>query len=396
MTQYLNRAQVLFMAFATGLIVANIYYSQPLVVLISKEFHVSESNAGQINFYAQLGYALGLFFCTPLGDKIERKKQIIIMTLASAVALIGAAVTQNIFILKIAGLLIGFTSMVPQLIIPMAANLTLPEQRGRIIGTIMSGLLIGILLSRTLSGFVGDLWGWRAMFYIAAAICFVLAIIMFFVFPVSQPGFQGSYAQLMRSLIYLIKEQPVLREATALNALTFASFGMFWTTMVLLLSASPFHFNANTIGLFGLAAGMGALMAPLIGKIADKRNPRITIGFGLVFIMFSFVLLYCSRTSIIGLVLGIVLLDMSMQSIHVSNQTRIYALIPEARNRINTVFMTGSFIGTALGSAIGLSIWDDYQWLGVCSIGVIFSLISIIIYAFTYPSKRNLARSITQ
>lgn len=383
---------MLLMAFATGLIVANIYYSQPLVVLISKEFNVSESNAGQINFYTQLGYALGLFFCTPLGDKLERKKQIIVMTLTSVVALIGAAVTQNIFVLKIAGLLIGFTSMVPQLIIPMAANLAAPEQRGRIIGTIMSGLLIGILLSRTLSGFIGDLWGWRAMFYIAAGICLVLAIVMTFTFPSSKPSFQGSYGQLMKSLVQLVKEQHVLREATAINALAFGSFGMFWTTMVLLLSASPFHFNANTIGLFGLAAGMGALMAPLVGKIADKRNPRVAIGFGVVIMLLSFVLLYISRHNVIGLIVGIILLDMGIQGIHVSNQTRIYALIPEARNRINTVFMTGSFIGTAMGSAIGLWVWDLYQWFGVCLVGIIFSLISITIYWFTYPSKNNLTK----
>ncbi|MCO4291794.1 MFS transporter [Solitalea sp. MAHUQ-68] len=392
MTSSLSRAQMLLMAFATGLIVANIYYSQPLVVLISKEFNVSESNAGQINFYTQLGYALGLFFCTPLGDKLERKKQIIVMTLTSVVALIGAAVTQNIFVLKIAGLLIGFTSMVPQLIIPMAANLAAPEQRGRIIGTIMSGLLIGILLSRTLSGFIGDLWGWRAMFYIAAGICLVLAIVMTFTFPSSKPSFQGSYGQLMKSLVQLVKEQHVLREATAINALAFGSFGMFWTTMVLLLSASPFHFNANTIGLFGLAAGMGALMAPLVGKIADKRNPRVAIGFGVVIMLLSFVLLYISRHNVIGLIVGIILLDMGIQGIHVSNQTRIYALIPEARNRINTVFMTGSFIGTAMGSAIGLWVWDLYQWFGVCLVGIIFSLISITIYWFTYPSKNNLTK----
>ncbi|UKJ08659.1 MFS transporter [Solitalea lacus] len=394
MIQHLNKGQVLLMASATGLIVANIYYSQPLVVLISREFNVTESNAGQINFYTQLGYALGLFFCTPLGDKIERKKQIIVMTLTSVIALVGAAITQNIMVLKIAGLLIGFTSMVPQLIIPMAANLASPEQRGKIIGVIMSGLLVGILLSRTLSGFVGAFWGWRAMFFIAAGICLALAFVMIFAFPVSIPTFRGSYAELMGSLFQLVKEQRVLREATAINSLAFACFGMFWTTMVLLLSAEPFHFNANTIGLFGLAAGAGALMAPLVGKIADKSNPRITIGIGIVCMLLSFVLFYLFRISVLGLIVGIVVLDLGMQSIHVSNQTRIYALIPEARNRLNTVFMTGSFIGTALGSAIGLWVWNWNQWASVCLVGVLFAIAAMIIYIATYPVKNNAAKSL--
>lgn len=379
------------MAMATGLIVANIYYSQPLIILISKEFNVSESNAGQINFYTQMGYAIGLFFCTPLGDKIERKKQIVLMTIASVVALLGAALTQNIFVLKITGFLIGFTSMVPQLIIPMAANLAEPERRGKIIGTIMSGLLIGILLSRTLSGFVGQLWGWREMFYIAAGICLVLAVIMYFTFPESKPSFEGSYGQLMQSLLHLAKEQRVLREATAINALAFASFGMFWTTMVLLLAAEPFQFGSQTIGLFGLAAGMGALMAPLVGKIADKSNPRVTIGIGVISLLLSFVLLYIFRTSVAGIVIGIIILDMGMQSIHVSNQTRIYALIPEARNRINTIFMTGSFIGTALGSGIGLWVWDIKQWASVCLVGVLLAVIALTIYILTYPGRKNVA-----
>ncbi|AFD05472.1 MFS transporter [Solitalea canadensis] len=391
MSQHLNKWHVMLMAMATGLIVANIYYSQPLIILISKEFNVSESNAGQINFYTQMGYALGLFFCTPLGDKIERKKQIVLMTITSVIALLGAALTQHIVVLKIAGFLIGFTSMVPQLIMPMAANLAEPERRGKIIGTIMSGLLIGILLSRTLSGFVGQIWGWREMFYIAAGICLVLAVIMYFTFPESKPTFEGSYGQLMQSLLHLVKEQRILREATAINALAFASFGMFWTTMVLLLSAEPFHFGSQTIGLFGLAAGLGALMAPLVGKIADKSNPRVTIGIGIMSLLLSFVLLYVFRSSVIGIVIGIIILDMGMQSIHVSNQTRIYALIPEARNRLNTIFMTGSFIGTALGSGIGLWVWDIKQWTSVCFVGVVVAVIAIVIYVSTYPNKKNIA-----
>lgn len=280
----LSRWNIMIMALCTGLIVANIYYSQPLLVLMSEEFKVTESNAGQVTFFTQVGYALGLLFCVPLGDKLERKRQIVVMTLAAVVALVAAAESVNITMLKITGLMIGFTSVVPQLILPLAANLSDPANRGKVIGTIMSGLLVGILLSRTLSGVVGHHFGWRAMFWIAAGISALLAVIMITSFPSSKPNFRGSYGDLMKSLLTLVKEQPMLREASAINACCFAMFGMFWTTVVFLLSDAPFKYTSEQIGLMGLAAAAGALGAPLVGRIADKKNPRIAIGLSLIHI----------------------------------------------------------------------------------------------------------------
>ncbi|WP_325638202.1 MFS transporter [Chitinophaga sp.] len=376
------------MALCTGLIVANIYYSQPLLVLMSEEFKVSESNAGQVTFFTQVGYALGLLFCVPLGDKLERKRQIVIMTLAAVVALVAAAKSVNITMLKVTGLMIGFTSVVPQLILPLAANLSDPASRGKVIGTIMSGLLVGILLSRTLSGVVGHHFGWRAMFWIAAAISALLAVIMITSFPSSKPNFQGSYGHLMKSLLTLVKEQPVLREASAINACCFAMFGMFWTTVVFLLSDAPFKYTSEQIGLMGLAAAAGALGAPLVGRIADKKNPRIAIGYGIIFLLFGYFLFYIFKTNIIGIIIGIIAIDLGLQGIHVSNQTRIYTLLPEARNRLNTVFMTTSFIGTSLGSGIGLWVWSFAQWNGVCVAGIALILIALIIYLSTYKKAK--------
>ncbi|RFS25034.1 MFS transporter [Chitinophaga silvatica] len=383
----LSRWNIVIMALCTGLIVANIYYSQPLTVMISQEFGVSESNAGQITFFTQVGYALGLLFCVPLGDKLERKKQIIGMTLAAAITLIAAAESTNVTMLKITGLLIGFTSVVPQLILPMAAHLSDPASRGKVIGTIMSGLLVGILLSRTLSGIVGHHFGWRAMFWIAAGISAVLAVIMMLSFPSSKPNFKGTYGNLMGSLITLIKEQPILREASAINACCFAMFGMFWTTVVFLLSDAPFHYTSEQIGLMGLAAAAGALGAPLIGRIADKKNPRIAIGYGIICLFIGYILFYFFRADIIGIIIGIIAIDLGLQGIHVSNQTRIYTLLPEARNRLNTVFMTTSFIGTSLGSGIGLWVWSINQWTGVCIAGLVLITIALIIYLSTYKRK---------
>lgn len=380
----LSKLNIAVMALCTGLIVANIYYAQPLLVLISDEFNVSESNAGQITFFTQMGYALGLLFCVPLGDKLERKRQILTMTGLAMAALFATALSVNIGMLKIMGFIIGFTSIVPQLILPMAASLAAPERRGKVIGVIMSGLLIGILLSRTISGVVGQHFGWRAMFWIAGGMSAVMMAVMFFSFPSSKPSFTGSYGALMRSVFTLVKEQPLLREASFINACAFAVFGLFWTTSVFLLSNPPFNYGSDVIGLMGLAAATGALGAPLIGRIADRRNPRIAVGYGLMCMLASFIICWFFRTSIIGIVAGIVLLDLGLQGVHVSNQTRIYALLPEARNRMNTAYMTISFIGTSLGSGIGLLVWDIGKWGGVCLAALGLLMVAVLIYAVTY------------
>jgi predicted MFS family arabinose efflux permease len=385
----LSKGHIIVMAICTGLIVANIYYCQPLIVLISKGFKLPETRVGSIAFFTQAGYALGLLFFVPLGDKVERKKQILWMTACAVAALIFAALSPDLLSLQIASLLIGATSVVPQLILPLAAHLASPTRTGKVIGAIMSGLLIGILLSRTLSGFIGVWLGWRGMFWVAAGLSFIMLLTMRATFPFSQPGFTGSYASLMRSLATLVKEQPLLREAASINALAFSTFGMFWTTMVLHLSGPPFNFRSNIIGLFGLAAAAGALAAPLVGGSADKRNPRIPIGYGIGMLFVSFILFYMLDYSVVGLIIGIILLDLAMQCIHVSNQSRVYALLPGARNRLNTVYMTVSFMGTSLGSAIGLFVWDKAAWKGVCIAGMIIATAAFLVYALTYKSAKS-------
>lgn len=374
------------MAACTGLIVANLYYCQPLIVLIANEFKIPEANAGTITYLTQAGYAIGLFFMVPLGDKIERKKQILMTTFASVIALIIAATAKSFFILQIASLLLGITSIVPQLILPLAASLTAPEQRGKVVGTIMSGLLVGILLSRTLSGFIGQLFGWRSMFWIAAGICLLIFFAIQKKFPVNKPQFQGSYGQLIKSLFTLIKTQPVLREATLINVFCFAQFGAFWTTMVLLLSGQPFNFNSATIGLFGIVGASGALAAPLVGKMGDKGNPRVAVGYGCLLMLISFITFYFSIESVIGIIIGIVFIDVGIQGVHISNQTRVYSLLPEARNRLNTVFMSFSFLGTAAGSAYGLLLWKLGGWHAVAMGCALLAIAALVVYGLSYKS----------
>lgn len=383
----LRKTDVFVMALCTGLIVANIYYCQPLIILIAKQFKIAESVAGRITYLTQAGYAAGLLFLVPLGDRLERKKQILGTTVLAIAALIAAAIAPNFLVLQLACFCIGFSSVVPQLILPLAAHLADPASRGKIIGNIMSGLLLGILLSRTISGVLGAWLGWRAMFWIAAGVCAGLFILMLLLFPKNEPKFAGSYGQLMRSLVTLIKEQPLLREAAIINALAFATFGAFWTTMVLLLAGAPFHYDTGRIGLFGLAGAAGALAAPIVGRMGDKKSPRVAIGYGLLILLSSFIVLYVFPGSVIGIIVGIILLDFGLQGIHVSNQTRVYALIPEARNRLNTVFMSMSFIGTASGSAFGLWLWEQGRWSALCAGGAGLTLTGILIYALTYKKQ---------
>lgn len=378
----LSRTDVMLMAFCTGLIVANIYYCQPLVILVAQEFKVTESHAGMITYLTQAGYALGLFLVVPLGDMFERRKQILIITGLAVASLLLAAMSHSFLLLQIASVLIGASSVVPQLILPMAANLSSNEKRGETIGIITSGLLIGILASRSISGSVGFLWGWRTMYFIAAGICALLMVLMAKRFPLSLPSFKGTYRELMASMWHYVKTEPVLREASMINFLAFGVLSAFWTTMVLFLANPPFNFQTMQIGLFGIAGAAGALAAPLVGKLSSGHNPRRNIFIGLILQLISIVAFYFTGSHLYLFITGIILIDIGQQAIHVTNQTRIYALIPEARNRLNTVFMSVSFVGAAVGSAIGLWLWDKGQWPLFCFGTTAIILLNICIYKF--------------
>jgi predicted MFS family arabinose efflux permease len=378
----LSRSDVLLMSFCTGLIVANIYYCQPLIILIAREFNLTESDAGQITYLTQAGYAIGLFLLVPLGDMFERKKQILIITGVAVLSLLIAGFSPSFLILQIASVLIGASSIVPQLILPMAANLSTDENRGHTIGIIMSGLLVGILGSRAISGSIGYIWGWRAMFLIAAGLCFLLLFLMYNRFPQSLPSFSGTYKKLMATMFSYIKTEPVLRETSIINFLAFAVLSSFWTTMVLFLASPPFNYQSLQIGLFGIAGAAGALAAPLVGKLSGGRNPRKNIRYGLVMQFISIVAFYFTGTNLFLFIAGIILIDIGQQAIHVTNQTRIYALIPEARNRLNTIFMSVSFIGASSGSALGLWLWDNGQWPAYCWGAALVILLNLGIYRF--------------
>lgn len=362
----LSLSTVWIMTVATGLSVANLYYNQPLLADLQRTFGVTVKEVGIIPTLTQVGYALGMIFLVPLGDMIERRRLIVITSVLVTFALLLAATAQSLAVMTVASLLIGMLTMTPQLIIPFAAHLASEKNRGKVIGFVMSGLLVGILLSRTLSGFVGDLLGWRAMFYFAAGLMVLLAVGLHFMLPKSEVTYNGRYTSLLRSIWTLIKEEPILRECSLTGGLVFGVFSSIWATLIFLLSSPHFGYGSKEVGLFGILGAAGALAAPFIGRVADRKGPRAGITVGLVVLALSVLLLSVSGESLIGLIVGIFVLDFAIQAVHISNQTRYFALRADARSRLNTVYMFTYFMGGALGSLIGSYAWSVGQWHGVC------------------------------
>lgn len=373
----LSKSLVLIMAAAGGVVVANLYYAQPLLSEMSRTFKVSEGSIGIVAMLTQIGYATGMFFILPLGDIKERRKLIVLMLYLASGGLLLMSVSFNIALLLFAAFAVGFTSVVPQLIVPLAAQLAPPRDRGRIIGIVMSGLLIGILLSRTFSGIIGGAFGWRVVYIIGTVLMILLATILKVILPITLPTSDIKYTKLLKSLWGILKTEPVLKEASINGAMMFATFSAFWTSLIFLMESPVYKLGAQAAGLFGLVGVGGALAAPLIGRIADKKSPRFTVGIAIMISTLSYICFWTLGFKIWGLVIGVILLDLGTQSGLVSNQARTQALSAEKRNRINTIFMVSYFIGGSLGSVLGAYSWAHFGWNGVCAVGLIFQAVAI-------------------
>ncbi len=376
----INDSLIRLMSIASGVVVANLYYSQPLLEELSRAFQVSPSLIGTAAMLIQIGYALGLFFLVPLGDIRERRSLIMIMLGCCLTALIGISFAANIGWLLAGSLLVGLTSIVPQLIVPLAAHLAAPAVRGRVIGSVMSGLLIGILLSRTFSGIVGSLWNWQAVYRLAAVMIGLLILAFHLWLPKSEPDSAMSYGQLIRSMGLLLRTQPVLREASLVGAMMFASFSVFWTTLSFMLKSSAYHLGVQAAGLFGLVGVAGALAASVVGRMTDRKQPLFTLSIAIALSAASYLCFWAFGEQMAGLIGGVILLDLGIQSGQISNQARIYALDSAARNRINAVYMVSYFCGGALGSWLGSLGWARYGWTGVCALGMIFQAIAAAVH----------------
>ncbi|OME07619.1 MFS transporter [Paenibacillus odorifer] len=365
----LSKQFILILAIASGLSVANMYYNQPLLAEIGRTFNASSNAVGYVSMLTQIGYALGMLFFVPLGDIRERRTLISGLLIAVSLSLIGFATAQNLTWMYIASFAIGITTVVPQVIIPLSAELALPEERGKVIGTVMSGLFFGILLARTISGIIGDMFGWRAMYWIAAVVMLLLSLILYRLIPSTKPDNNSSYSDLLKSMGQLIRRYSTLRESSLIGACMFGGFSVFWTSLAFFLEGEPYHYSSSITGLFGLIGVAGAAGAPFIGRLADRIAPKKIVGILLLITLIAYGFFGLAGFTIWSLIAGVIILDLGVQGSQVSNQTRIYALEPAARSRINTVFMVSTFTGGAIGSTLGSFAWQHWGWSGVCLMG---------------------------
>ena len=360
---------VLLMAIACGAAVANIYYAQPLLSTIAHEFSVSDGTAGLLVTASQVGYAIGLVLLVPLGDLLERRRLVTRILVVTALAL-GATAAAPSFTLLAGGLaVVGVTSVVAQILVPMASTLAAEPEKGRVVGKVMSGLLVGILVARTASGLIAEFGGWRLVFGLSAVLMLVLSAVLRARLPEVRPTTTLSYPGLLHSVGRLIVEQPTLRVRMLYGALGMGQFSVLWTTVAFLLAGSPYRYGDATIGLFGLVGLVGALAAQAAGRMADRDSHHLSTGLFFVTMLLSWALIAAGRSSLAALVLGIALLDLGIQGAQITNQSVIYALAPDARSRVTTAYMTTVFASAAISSALASAIYEAGGWSAVATLG---------------------------
>jgi predicted MFS family arabinose efflux permease len=378
---------IILMAVATGLAVASNYYPQPLLETIARAFSLSVNQAGFIVTTAQLGYALGLMFLVPLGDIFERRSLIVVMSLFSACGLLITALSQTLPMMLLGTALTGLFSVVAQILVPLAATLAEPARRGKVVGLIMSGLLLGILLARTVAGVLATLGGWRTVYWLAAVLMVIMSLVLWRYLPRHPQPSTLRYRQLLGSIFTLFLRTPVLRIRALIGMLLFANFSVLWTSMAFLLAGPHYHYSEATIGLFGLAGAAGALGATRAGALADKGKSTLTTTLGLLLLLLSWIAIACGQQLLISLVIGIIVLDLCVQGVHITNQSVMYQSMPEARNRLTAGYMTCYFIGGALGSLFSAAAFQWAGWLGVCATGALLSIANLLIWWKGYHHK---------
>ena len=376
----LSGKTVALMAVATGLTVASLYYAQPLLDDIRVDLKLSVPGAGLIVTASQLGYALGLLLLVPLGDLCERRGLVVFLTLGSGVALAGMAVAPSADLLFIAIAVVGALSASAQVVVAFAATLAAPAERGRVVGTVMSGLLLGILLARTASGYVGQVGGWRLVFWLAALVMFLLALVLRASLPRYRGGTGLGYRSLLLSIPAVLREEPVLRLRALYGAVSFAGFSILWTPLALLLAGPPFGYSTGTIGMFGLAGVAGAMAASVAGRMADRGWQRRMTGAAGALMTLSWLPIWLGGRSASMLAIGVILLDLAAQGLHITNQSEIYRLRPEARSRITSAYMTIFFLGGVGGSACSSLVFAHAGWAGVCLLGAADGVLAVILW----------------
>lgn len=379
-----SRKLALLFAVACGMSVANIYYAHPLLDELSREFGIAHSMIGIIMTATQICYALGLFLLVPLGDLLNRRLLIVCQMLLSVVALVvvGTASTSTVLIAGIS--VVGLLAVIVQSLVAYAATLAAPSERGRVIGMVTSGVVIGILLARTVAGILTDLAGWRSVYLVSAALMFLMAGTLFRALPKAEREKSDlSYSKLLRSVILLFVQERNLRIRGVLCMLIFTVFSILWSSLSLPLSAPPLSLSHSTIGAFGLAGVAGALAAAKAGRLADRGLGQRTTGISLVLLLVSWLPLGFTEYTLLGLIIGIIILDFAVQAVHVTNQSMILSVRPESSSRLTASYMIFYSIGSASGSIASTVTYAYAGWIGVCVLGASVSAIAILFWALT-------------
>ncbi|GAA4442737.1 MFS transporter [Bremerella cremea] len=373
------------LAATVGMVVGNLYYAQPLLAVIANDLGLTEAQVGSAATLGLLAQAAGMLLLLPLGDVYDRRPFILASVGSSILSLLAVSASNGIVWLSVSCVLLGVSTIGTHMTISLAASLAHERQRGFVVGTVFGGLLTGLLLSRALSGVLGSIWGWRNVYYIAATGLAILLILLWKKLPASVPHSKMTYPQLLISMAKLLRDEPILRASCVYGSASFAGFGAFWVTLSFHLEQPPMEYGSDVAGLLGLLAISGALAAGPVGKLADSMGALYILIPSLLLTFFSFLVMGLWGSSIWVLAVGVVLMDMGMQAVHVCNQSRIYSLLPEARNRLGAVYVVTYFLGGSVGSAIGVWAWTSYGWPGVC-----YSATAFLGIALTYLAIRTL------
>ncbi|QKJ87534.1 MFS transporter [Paramixta manurensis] len=391
----LTSRTVFLLALAAGLCVASIYYSQPMLGILSQQFHASVTDTGLIPTLTQTGYALGILFLAPLGDRYDRRVIILLKGLLLAATLLVCSFINTLPMLLVISLAIGLTATVTQDIIPASAALASETRRGRTVGTVMTGLLAGILLSRVVSGFVAEYLGWRTVYAVAAAAVLVITLVLWRILPRFTPGTRLRYPALLLSLGQLWLTWSALRRAALAQGLLSVAFSAFWSTLAMMLSET-WHLGSAVAGSFGLAGAAGALAAPIAGSLSDRRGPNHVTRVGSAIVMISFALMFClpllsPHGQLAVIVISAVGFDLGIQATLVAHQTIIYSLNPDARSRLNAIMFTVVFIGMSVGAVLGSKALALAGWPGVVTLATLAGAGSLLIRLFTTDDRNRLA-----
>jgi predicted MFS family arabinose efflux permease len=379
----LSRYQTFLFAVTCAMAVANVYFAQPLLELMAASLSVSPGTIGFVVTATQAGYAVGLLFIVPLGDLLNRKKLILTQMLLSALALCAVGLSQNWGMLLGAMVLVGLMAVVVQVVVAYAASLASPDQRGEAVGTVTSGVVLGILLARFVSGAVADLAGWRGVYFVSAALMIGMALVLMRTMPASAtPTLKGGYWKLLRSVFQLYLTERTLRVRGTFALLIFAAFSVLWTSMVLPLSAPPLSLSHTQIGLFGLAGVAGALAAARAGRLADQGRGNRTTGVALALLTLSWLPTAFVEHSLLAMVVGVVLLDFAVQAVHVTNQSLIFAARPDAQSRLVGAYMCFYSVGSGLGAIAATYTYAHFGWVAVCILGAAISAVALLYWIY--------------